>query len=623
MEKLSQLLFPERDQGKLKTDKDIAHVWVDVCGILADRYLLIQGWAFHPNHESTQFRLVGADKNSADKTKALTKGILYSLRTTRLDVNKEFGFAGAVRRWGYSLLIECPDWAEVDHTGIRLSVEAGRARKLVELKPFEPLSGDAMFGHCATWHNDEKRQLFNLLQTVMGSRVYELDGYRILHVDQLRTKVNWHWDNVLTVPGQGAFLAGWLLDGQQELASMVLRSSDGCYSGDLLTGSVRYPRPDVLDAFPGAAPASYEAGVFAWVAMPHLMERAGLELVMLTKQGELTVLPLKQRIIRDDITLASQQVLVNFNVRASDYRQVMQEHIGPALAALWNSRRSLLGKPLAQVTQFGTPVVAPKRSVIVPLYGRYDFLLHQVAQFVSDSDFAETELIYVLDDPCLYESFMPFCHDTAKLFPVSFKVVYAGRNLGYAGANNLGAEYATSDRLVLLNSDVIPSDSGWLSRIEQKAEPLENVGVVAPKLVFDDGTVQHLGMSFSRSAEFGQLWLNEHPGKGRPEWLVGMEPVQEAPAVTGACMFISRALYESVGGLDETYVLGDFEDSDLCLKLRQAGYRHYVLGDEKLFHLERQSQNLFDNQDWKFKITLYNAWQHTQRWGTLIEELVA
>ncbi|SHF55229.1 Glycosyltransferase, GT2 family [Microbulbifer donghaiensis] len=623
MGKLTQLLFADKSESITEPRDGIPHVWVDVCGILGQRYLLIQGWAFHPAYESVNFRLVSMVGDAGDNEKAAANSVLYTLRTTRLDVNKQFGFQGAVRRWGYSLLLECPEGVEIDHTQLRLSVEAGRDRKLAELKPFEPLAGGALFGHCATWNAEEKQKLFNLLRTVMGSKVYEIEGFPHMQEGQLRAHVNWHWDNVLAVPGRGVFLAGWLLDGQKELASMVLRSSDGCYSSELLDRSVRYARQDVLDAFPGTAPADYKAGLYAWIPMPHLMERSALEIVMLTKQGAVTILPLQQRIVREDITLASQQILVNFNVRARDYQKVMREHVGPALAALWENRQSLLGEPEVEVVQFGAPIEAPKRSVIVPLYGRYDFLLHQVAQFTSDKDFAETELIYVLDDPRLYEAFMPFCHDTAALFPVSFKVVYAGRNLGYAGANNLGARYATSDQLVLLNSDIIPSEGGWLSRIEHKATDLESVGVVAPKLVYDDGTIQHLGMSFSRSAEYGQLWLNEHPGKGKPEWLVSPETVEEAPAVTGACMFISKALYESVGGLDETYVLGDFEDSDLCLKLRKAGYRHYVLGDEKLYHLERQSQNLFENHDWKFKITLYNAWQHTERWGALIEELVA
>jgi GT2 family glycosyltransferase len=204
---------------------------------------------------------------------------------------------------------------------------------------------------------------------------------------------------------------------------------------------------------------------------------------------------------------------------------------------------------------------------------------------------------------------------------VPFRVIYAGRNLGYAGANNLGVSHAKADHLVLLNSDIIPSEAGWLSRTEQKLQKLHNVGVTGLKLVFEDETIQHIGINFLKNPQFGDVWLNDHPGKGTPQWLLDIEDISEVAVVTGACMFIEKSLFESIGGFDEGYVLGDFEDSDLCLKLYSNGFKNYVINTEKLYHLERQSQNLFENQDWKFKITLYNAWQHTERWGSVINKI--
>jgi lipopolysaccharide export system protein LptC len=55
--------------------------------------------------------------------------------------------------------------------------------------------------------------------------------------------------------------------------------------------------------------------------------------------------------------------------------------------------------------------------------------------------------------------------------------------------------------------------------------------------------------------------------------------------------------------------------------LVEQGYENYVLGSEKLYHLERQSQSLVDQGDWKFKLTLFNGWQHTARWNNMINEL--
>ncbi|MBT1445350.1 glycosyltransferase family 2 protein [Shewanella sp. JM162201] len=598
-------------------------VWIDSCGKLGNRHIIIQGWAFHPDIEDISFDITFNEEHEEFENLNCQNIEFEVIRSTRLDVNKHFSYSDNRKRWGFAIVANWSFEFEPSPDKLKVVIYSDDSNKTVPLLPFVPIAGETLFGHCITWRSEERLKLMSVLHSMVGDKVFELPGLKVADAHVLRERIEWNLDNVLAIPGHGVFISGWLLDPEQTLAGIFVRSQDASYSENLVFKSARYPRQDVIDAFPGKAQSSYQAGLFAWIEMPHLIEHSSLEMVFVTKLGVITIIKIKQSNVRDDITLPSQQVLVNFHVGRPDYQEVMTTHIGPALTALWDNRKQLLGTPMVEVHQFGKTITNPKRSIIVPLYGRYDFLLHQVVQFTKDPDFDKTELIYVLDDPKLYSQFIPFCHDTSKLFPVSFKVIYGGRNLGYAGANNLGTQYATTDQLVLLNSDIIPSQPGWLSRIENAQHKLKDLGVVAPKLVFDDGSIQHLGMSFVKAPEFGDLWLNQHPGKGTPEWLADVKTEMESPAVTGACMFISKSLYLKVGGLDETYVLGDFEDSDLCLKLRSMGYKHYVLGNEKLYHLERQSQDLFENRDWKFKITLYNAWQHTQRWGKLIEELVA
>ena len=75
-------------------------------------------------------------------------------------------------------------------------------------------------------------------------------------------------------------------------------------------------------------------------------------------------------------------------------------------------------------------------------------------------------------------------------------------------------------------------------------------------------------------------------------------------------MVLRRALYNELGGLDEGYVLGDFEDSDLCHRIRRRGLDVKLVPAVQLYHLERQSQALFDDQGWKAKVSLYNCWRH-------------
>jgi len=78
-------------------------------------------------------------------------------------------------------------------------------------------------------------------------------------------------------------------------------------------------------------------------------------------------------------------------------------------------------------------------------------------------------------------------------------------------------------------------------------------------------------------------------------------------------MVMSRSLAEELGGFGEEYIIGDFEDSDLCLKAKARGLSCAVDMSVQLYHLERQSQGS-PNDGWRMNLTLYNAWVHQRRW---------
>ena len=84
---------------------------------------------------------------------------------------------------------------------------------------------------------------------------------------------------------------------------------------------------------------------------------------------------------------------------------------------------------------------------------------------------------------------------------------------------------------------------------------------------------------------------------------------------------MSRELYLRVGGLDEGYIRGDFEDSDLCLKVRQLGLKPYLVPDVRLYHLERQSQGLRAQVTTRTLLSLFNCWRYNRRWDDTITRL--
>jgi GT2 family glycosyltransferase len=93
------------------------------------------------------------------------------------------------------------------------------------------------------------------------------------------------------------------------------------------------------------------------------------------------------------------------------------------------------------------------------------------------------------------------------------------------------------------------------------------------------------------------------------------------PAVTGACLVIERDTFDAAGAWDTGYLIGDFEDSDLCLKLRANGLRVAYVPRVQLTHLERQSFKLLGQDDFRQKVVVYNAVRHQSRWADALLEL--
>jgi GT2 family glycosyltransferase len=82
---------------------------------------------------------------------------------------------------------------------------------------------------------------------------------------------------------------------------------------------------------------------------------------------------------------------------------------------------------------------------------------------------------------------------------------------------------------------------------------------------------------------------------------------------------ISVELWRRIGGLKGTYVQGDYEDSDLCLRLADVGYDSWYLPAAELYHLEGQSYPTHLRR----LTSRFNTWLHTHLWGDRIAEIMA
>ena len=316
------------------------------------------------------------------------------------------------------------------------------------------------------------------------------------------------------------------------------------------------------------------------------------------------------------------EFLASINTPLSELPKRISKIDEPLISSAIAQKNKAIAAMPHEVYNFGE-CNSPETSIIIPLYGRVDFVEAQMQCFSKDL-FVQNhcELIYVIDDPTLVEPFKKLSSDIYALYGIPFKVIWGGLNRGFSGANNLGVEYATAHYLLFLNSDAFPTNPGWVEQLTDVLNSNADYGVVSPRLLFADGSIQHAGMEFVYRNELS-IWTNHHPNMGIDPSLDPHSEATVVPAVTGACMLMTRALFDSIGGWDNGYLIGDFEDSDLCFKIREQGKHCVYVPTVELTHLERQSFNLTGAPDFRTKVVIYNATRHQNKWSSLLQQSVS
>jgi len=157
----------------------------------------------------------------------------------------------------------------------------------------------------------------------------------------------------------------------------------------------------------------------------------------------------------------------------------------------------------------------------------------------------------------------------------------------FSRLNNSAARAARSEFLCLLNNDVKAIDGGWLEEMLSRiVEP--DVGAVGALLVWPSGVVQHGGIVLGPDFMVAHAFLDRIDSDNGYGDLLRV--AHESSAVTAACMLTRRDEFLAVGGMDEVRFPVNFNDVDLCLKLRRLGKRIVFTPHAKLVHLGSTSR---------------------------------
>ena len=279
------------------------------------------------------------------------------------------------------------------------------------------------------------------------------------------------------------------------------------------------------------------------------------------------------------------------------------------------------------VERFGQKARVPQGSIIVVLYGKPEFMFLQHALYSGLPGIEDYEFVFVSNSPEIAETLLREARRSDLIYGASQTIVVLSGNAGFGAANNVGAAYARSKRLLIINPDVFPRDADWARKHTAllgavKAEECRLFGV---PMYYDDGSLMHGGLYFEvdQGLSFSEgvprvlpMVRVEHYGKGAPPESARYLRPRPVPAVGGAFISCSRLWFETLDGFTEDYVFGHYEDADLCLKSLERGTPAW-LHDIRMWHLEGKGSIRMAPHEGG---SMINRWLFSQRWGELIGE---
>jgi GT2 family glycosyltransferase len=276
----------------------------------------------------------------------------------------------------------------------------------------------------------------------------------------------------------------------------------------------------------------------------------------------------------------------SFMARCADAaRRAVQEHL--ERTGQTGVAENIEGMPGWVRVRRPAPTPRPMVSIIVPTRDRAELLAACAEGVLARTAYEPLELI-IVDNGSL-EAKTKALFERLDADP-RVRVLHAPGPFNFSALNNQAAAAAKGEILVLLNNDITMLDDGWLDvMVAQAVRP--SVGAVGCKLYYPDMTVQHAGVV---TGVAGIPAVAAHSGVGAskddPGYFGELFLARNVQAVTAACLALRRSVFEEVGGLNEERLKVAFNDVDLCLKIRAAGYGIVWTPAAELVHHESASR---------------------------------
>jgi GT2 family glycosyltransferase/glycosyltransferase involved in cell wall biosynthesis len=211
-------------------------------------------------------------------------------------------------------------------------------------------------------------------------------------------------------------------------------------------------------------------------------------------------------------------------------------------------------------------------SIVIPVFNKFQYTHACLASLQTVKEPALFEVV-IVDDASSDQT-------AERLSQVpGIRYLRNETNSGFTVSCNRGAEAACGEYIVFLNNDTMVTDL-WLTALLDTFAEEPKAGAVGAKLVYPDGRLQEAGCITWRDGSAWNYGKFDDPRKPEYNYL------REVDYCSAAALMIPRSLFESVGGFDAAYTPAYYEDTDLCFKVRDRGFRVMYQPCSEVIHHE-------------------------------------
>lgn len=224
---------------------------------------------------------------------------------------------------------------------------------------------------------------------------------------------------------------------------------------------------------------------------------------------------------------------------------------------------------------------SPGVTAVIPTGGKLSLLRPCLDDLLTKTSYPNFEILLV--DNSQGEDVANLVAELSPRHPNLRRIIDDRKPFNYSALINAAIPHVETPLVLMLNDDITVIDPDWLTAMVEHAQRPE-VGIVGAKLLYPDDTIQHVGVilgPFGGSVHVFKRLPGDEPG-----YFDLPDVVRNYSAVTFACALIDRAVFDEIGGLDAENLPVAFNDTDFCLRAREAGFEVVYTPHATLYHHE-------------------------------------